>query len=85
MSSTDEKIIKKYGQSEIGKKLQLLLKKVEDTPSFISDILLIAKTDENMKKIIEVIEKGIKDRNEILERTICIAEGVEYNSENRIY
>lgn len=85
MIMNDEMIIQRYGQTETGKRLQSLLKEIENTSSYISDILLITKTDDNMKKIIDVIEKGIKDRDEILSRAICVAEGVEYDPANGIY
>lgn len=79
MIMNDEMIIQRYGQTEIGKHLQSLLKNVENTSSYISDILLILKTDENMQKIINVLEKGIKDRDEILLRSISLAQKKEYD------
>ena len=72
-------IIQKYGKSEVGKHLQSLLKKVENTSSYISDILLITKTEENMKKLIKALENGATDRDEILYRAICIKQGDEYD------
>lgn len=79
MIMNDEAIILKYGKSETGKCLQALLKKIENTTSYISDILLITKTDENMKKLIKALEDGAKDRDEVLYRAICIKQGHEYD------
>lgn len=79
MLMNDEMIIQKYGQSETGKHLQSLLKNVENTSSYISDILLITKTDEKMEKLIKILENGVTDRDEILYRAICIADDSEYD------
>lgn len=79
MSSTNEKIIKKFGQTEIAKKLQRMLEKIESVYPIIPDILLLTKTDENMKKIIKALEDGVTDRDEILYRAICIKQGKEYD------
>lgn len=79
MIMNDKMIIQKYGKSNTGKHLQSLLENVENTTSYISDILLITKTDENMKKLIKALEDGEKDRDEVLYRAICISEGSEYD------
>lgn len=73
-----EELIKKYTQSEIGKKLYDLLISIENDKEFAALELSCLKTDENKQKLIDYIEKyDVDDPSDVSDLTDCILDGVE--------
>lgn len=73
-----EEVIKKHTQSEVGKKLYEILKKIWDRKEFIAYQLIALKTDANKQKLIDYIEQyDITDSSDVGDLTDCIVDGVE--------
>ena len=68
-----------YLVNDINKKLYSLLKNICDYEEFILGIMEHCETDEQQQKMIEVIENGVTNRNEICLWAISLCSGQDIN------
>lgn len=68
-----------YLRTPINKKLHSLLKNIWNNDEFIFGIMNHCETDEQQQKMIEVIESGVNNKNEICLWAISICSGQDIN------
>ena len=68
-----------YLVNDINRKLYSLLKNICDYDEYIFGIMAFCETEENQQKMIDVIESGVNDRNEICLWAISLYRGKDIN------
>lgn len=68
-----------YLVNSINQKLYSLLKNICDYDEFIFGIMDYCETDELQQKMINVIESGVNNKNEICLWAICLYRGKDIN------
>ncbi len=77
MTESVENLIKKRLTSEISKELYNKLINIWDDNNFILGVMSRTETDEQKQKMIEIINSGLTDTDEILLNAMAIEENLD--------